>query len=145
MQHLDRQRPDRELVAILEQAVEVRAVRFQIIHREHGAEDFLHVADMRADPDPCACMRLDEGCGRQMIGMSVRLQHHRDPPVLLAGEGDDPLGRARVGDAARHVEVEDWIDHRRSPCRGIADEVANRIGRLVEKRLDEGLSHDFLR
>ena len=35
--------------------------------------------------------------------MGVRLQQHCDVPVVLAREGDDPLRRARVGDAAREI------------------------------------------
>lgn len=44
----------------------------------------------------------------------------------------------------RMIEVEDRIDHRGIARGGIPDQIADRVGRLVEERLDERLGHDFL-
>ena len=90
--HLDRQRADLEPVAVVEQPIKVAAVGLQIVHRKDRAKDLLHVADMHTDPDPCAGMRLDERCRRQMVGVRMRFQHHRDLPRLRLGESEDPFG-----------------------------------------------------
>jgi hypothetical protein len=62
----------------------------------------------------------------------------------FARKGEDPLGRARVGHAARHVEIEHGVDHCGAPRCRVCDQVADRVGRFVEERLDKGLRHDFL-
>jgi hypothetical protein len=50
---------------------------------EHRAEDALHVLDVLADADDRAGARLDEGRGRQVIGMGVGFQHPGERQAVL--------------------------------------------------------------
>ena len=58
-----------------------------------------------------------------------------------AADHDEHLQR----DRERQADREQLAESRRDPRCGISHQVADRVGRFVEERLDDRLGHDFLR
>ena len=139
MDHLAVQRADLEALAVLEQMIELGAVARHVDRIEHRAENALHVANMFADRDLGAGLELDVGRARQMVGMGMRFQHLADLDAELFGLGQNGIGGGKAGLAAAEIIVEHWIDDRALHGRGIPDQIADGIGRLVKKRLYFGL------
>ena len=142
------ERADLEALAVLEQMIELGTIARHVDCIEDRPEDALHVADMFADRHLGAGLQLDIGRARHMIGMRMRLQHLRNLDAKLAGLRENGIGRGHRRLAAAEVVVEHGIDHRAFHARRIPHQIADGIGRLVEKRLYlrvGGAGHDFLR
>ena len=140
MQDMGGHGADRIAVAVLEQAVELAAVALELGSLvEDLAEGFLNDRDVLADTEPAAEFALDVGRRREVVGMDVGLDQPFEPPAVAPDMVDDAVG-AVVCDAARRVvDVHHRIDDRAGVGRGIAHDVADRVGRCVEERHDLGL------
>ncbi len=92
---------------------------------------------MFADANLGAGLELYVGRARQMIGMGVRLQHPIDGQSLCGRGGEDHVGGFGRSLAARVVIIEHGIDDG-APLRiRVGDEIAHRVGGLVEKGADQ--------
>ena len=134
--HLDRETADRKAFAIGEQAVEIAAVGFQIRHVEDRPENALHVANMFANADLGARLGTDVRRTRQMIGMGMGFQHPIDDQAKRFRPRQNGIDRAVVDFAGLVIVIEDRVDDRAMPARRVPDEIADRIGRLIEESLD---------
>jgi hypothetical protein len=83
-----------------------------------------------------ASLRLDVGRARQVVGVRVGLQRPFDGVAQFGGGAQQRVHRAGIDLAAAGIVVEHRIDHRRLPGGGIGDDVADGIGRFVEKSTD---------
>ena len=131
---------DLEGLAVDEEVVELAAVAGNVGGVEHRPEDLLDLADMLADTDLRAGLQLDIGGARQVVGMGMGLEHPLDGEAVGLRRFEDRVGGPGRAGAGRLVVVEDRVDHHRPPGRGVADEVARRVGRLVEEGADRGFS-----
>ena len=68
-----------------------------------------------------------------MIGVDMRFQHPRQLPTLFPDKGNHPIGRAGIGSTRRIVEIQDGIDDRTGSAGRIAHQIADGVGRFVEK------------
>ena len=144
VEDLDLELADLEALAILEQMIEVAAVRLQIGGVEDRPEDALHVLDVFADADLGAGLRLDVGRAGQVVGMGVGLQRPLDRAAGLLGGLQHGLDRAGVDLAGLVIVVEHRIDHGGLLGRRIGHQIADRVGGLVEERPDDGLVSTWL-
>ena len=71
--------------------------------------------------------------------MGVGLERPKDGVIRLLGSAQDRLDRARVDLVGVVFVVQHWINDGGLLGRGISDEIANRVRRLVEERPDDGL------
>ena len=117
-------------------------IGLEVVHPEDRAEDLLHIANMRADPDSRAGLALDEGCRAQMVGMGVGFEHALDRHAFLFGGGKDRFGRAHVRLARGEIEVEHRVDDCALRRVRIPDQIADRVGRFVEEGANAGVRHD---
>jgi hypothetical protein len=126
-------------VAILEQRVELRAVALELgAFVEDLAEGVLHHGDLVADADLAAELLLDVGRGRQVVGMDMGLDDPLELQAVGLDVGDDLVG-VIIGDAAGGVvDVHDGIDDGAASEAGVLDDIADRVGGLVEEGLDLG-------
>ena len=96
VQRVRRHGADRVAVAVLEQAVELRAVALELgALVEDLAEGLLHDGDPGADADLAAELLLDVGRGRQVVGVDMGLDQPLEPQAALADAGDDRVGVRR--------------------------------------------------
>ena len=130
--------PDLEPLAVLEQAIEVAAVRPQVGGVEHRPENALHLLDVLADADPGAGLRLHVGRAGQVVGVGVGLERPFDRQPTFRRGGEDGLDRADIDLAGLGIVVEHRIDHGGAPGRRIGHQIAERIGRLVEESANGG-------
>ena len=72
-----------------------------------------------------------------MIGMRVRFEQPVNSKLLLPDIGDDRVCRGEGGATRRWIIVQDAVDNRSASALGIVDDIADRVGRLVEKGLDD--------
>ena len=130
---------DRVGIAVLEQPVELAAVALELgAFVEDLAEHLLHDRDVLADAELAAELALDVGRGRQMIGMGMGLDQPFDLETVLLDEADDLVG-GLVADAPRRiVDVHDAVDDGAGVGVRVLDDVAHRVGRLVEEGGDLG-------
>ena len=131
-----------EFLAIGEQMVELHAGARHVGRIEQIAEHFLHFADVRADADLRAGLGLQVGCGREMVGMGVGLEDPFDRQPVCVGGLQHGLGGFVRGLPRLVVEIHHRIDDGRLFRRRIAHQVADGVGRLVEKGPDRRL-HGF--
>lgn len=126
-----------ECLAIGEQVIELRSVTFEFGSGiEQLAEDFLHANDLATDGELSSKPFLQIGRGRDVIGMSMRLDLPLHFQTIRSYVFDDAVGRS-VGSAPRcRLKVEDRIDNRRLARGRVVQNVGDRIGRLVEKACD---------
>ena len=76
-----------------------------------------------------------------MVRMGMRLQHPVQAHAVLPHRGEDPVGRRRAGRPRFVVPVQYRIDDGALPGHRVLDEVADRVGRLVEEGTDDGAVH----
>jgi hypothetical protein len=120
--------------------IEVAAVGFQIGGVEDRPENALHILNVLADADLGPGFRLHIGRAGQVVGMSVGLERPGDAIAFVLGEAQHRLDRAGIDFAGARIVVEHRIDERRLFGGGIGNNVADRIGRLVKERVDNGFS-----
>ena len=75
-----------------------------------------------------------------MVGMGMGLERSGDAIALLLGEAEHRLDRAGIDFAGALIVVEHRVDERRLFGGRIGNNVADRVGRLVKKPVDSGLS-----
>lgn len=75
VQNLDVELTHLKMLAVLEEVVEVTAVRRQVHGVEDRPEDALNILDVLADANWGAGLSLDVRSPGEMIGMSMRLQY----------------------------------------------------------------------
>ena len=137
---LNIERADIEMLAVAKQPVEIRAVGLQIVEREDRSKIFLHLDDMLADADRRASCRLDGDGGGEVIRMRMGLQDHLDAPLVLFGKRQNLRSAAGIDFAGGRIEIQHRVDYGRIAGRRVSDQVADRMGRFVEKRLNNRLS-----
>ena len=81
---------------------------------------------------------LDVRRGRQVIGVGMGLDQPFDLEVMVANEADDLVGRLIADAARRVVDVHDAVDDGAGVGSWVLDDIADRVGRLVEERRDLG-------
>ena len=140
IEHLDLQIANLEMLAFNEEMIEIAAVGLQIRSVEDRAEDALDIADMFANADLRARLRLDIGGAGEVVRMGVGLQNPFDLIARLSRRLQHGAHRARVHRGDRVIIVEDRIDDRRLARRRIGHEVADRVGGLIEEAPDDGLA-----
>jgi hypothetical protein len=123
--------------------IEVAAVGFQVGGVEDRSENALHILDVLADADLGAGLRLHIRRAGQVVGMGVCLERPGDAIAFVLGKAQHRLDRAGIDLAGAGIVVEHRIDERRLFGGGIGNKVADRIGRLVEESMDNGLSGRF--
>jgi hypothetical protein len=116
--------------------VEFRAVAGNVGEVENRPEDLLHLPDVFADGDLRARFQLHIGCRGEMVGMRMRLEHPVDGDPLVGRSLQDGIHRPGRSLAGSVVEIEDRIDHRALGAGTVPDEIAHRVGGLVEERPD---------
>jgi hypothetical protein len=90
--HFAVQRADGELLAVLEQMIELGAVTRHVDGIEDGPENALHIAYVLADRHRGAGLELDVRRARQMIGMRVGFQNLRYLDTALVRLGENSVG-----------------------------------------------------
>ena len=70
------------------------------------------------------------------MGMGFQDQRNRNP--FLPRGFNQPISGTRISFSAAVVPIQYRVNHRALACRGVEDQVADRIGRLIKKRLDAG-------
>ena len=121
----------------LEQMIELRAVGVEgLLDVEQVPEQLLHVGDVLADADAAAELLLEKGGGAQVIRMGVGLEDPVDLEREPAHERDDLVRETGPGPPRRLIEVERGVDDRTASPRGLLDHVCDRVGLLVEERVD---------
>ena len=84
-----------DMFAIFEQQIKFAAVAGDIMRIENWTEDFLHLADMLANPDFCPCFQLDVRRARKMIRMGMGLQNQCDRQTIGFGFRQNSIRRCR--------------------------------------------------
>jgi hypothetical protein len=133
MHHFARKPADLETLAILEQVIELASLPRHVLEIEHGPEDLLHLSDVLADADLGLRLCLDIGRGREMIGMGMGLEHPDDADTLRLRLGQNSPGRISRSLSRTMVIVEHRVDHGARFRVGVGNEIAHRIGGLIEK------------
>ena len=135
MHHLGPERTDLKTLAILEQMIELNALARHVLEIEHRPENLLHLFDVLADADLGRGLRLEIGRSRQMIGMSMGLEHPDDARTLGVSLSQDSPGRFNRSIARAMIIVENRVNHRGHLCVAVPDEIAHRVGGLIEESL----------
>ena len=132
------QRTDREFIAVIEQSVELAAVRDEVIAQpEHLLEVRLHVDDAASDRDRCTGGIVQvPGCA-QMVGMRMGFQDPLDTQRTLPHEREHRVGAGRGRARGRGVVVQHRVDDRRDFA--IAHDVRPRARVLVQEGFDFGM------
>ena len=141
MHDFDVERANPKMLAVREQPVEVAAVGLQILHGEQRPKDPLNVADMLANRDLRARLGFDVRRPRKMIRMGVSLERPVDGPTFQTRRFENPLHRTNVDLARGVLVVENGINDGGALRFGVRDEIADRVGRFVEKGADHGSGH----
>jgi hypothetical protein len=127
---------DLETLAVLEEMIEFRTIARHIQRIEDWPEDLLYILDVLTDCDPSTGLQLDIGRTRQVVRMCVRFQNLLDFDAEFLRLRKDGVGRFHSCLTAPMIEIQNGVDHRTRFCRGIPHEIANGIGRLIEKSLN---------
>ena len=134
VQRNDRNGPEREFIAVAEQAVELRSVAREFgAFVENLAEHVLDDGDGRANGEFPAELFLEVGAGGQMVSMGVRFEHPVDGQAAAFDVGDDLIRGCKAGAARRFVEIPHAVDDRGALARGIVDDMADGERVLVEE------------
>ena len=135
MDHFDGEAAHFKSLAVLQQPVEIAAVGFHILRSEDRPENVLHVADMLADGDPGPGPSLDQRRAGQVVGMDMGFKDPFKRHAYGLGSGQQLADRIVVDRSRGDVEIEHRID--RDPATTpVPDQIADRIGRLVEEGAD---------
>jgi hypothetical protein len=115
--HVDGEAAGQEALAVGEQAVELAAVRRELVAEvEHRLEHALDLADALADGDDGAGEAGAQHLrARHVIGVRVRLEHGAQQEPLAAQEVADAVDGLGEDQRGERVVVEDRIDHQRVP------------------------------
>ena len=89
---------------------------------------------------PAAAL-LDVGRCGQMIRMGMGFQDQRNRDPCLPRRFNQLVRRTRIRFPAAMVPIQHGINHRALSRGGVKDQVADRIGRLIEKRANAGRGH----
>jgi hypothetical protein len=68
-----------------------------------------------------------------MIGVDVSLENPIDDVVAAFDQGDDRVGGHRSGSPGFRIVIQNRIDDRAASAARVGDNVADRVGRFVEK------------
>ena len=128
-----------EGLAILEQMLELATIAGEAgLRVEQIAEGLLHLGDGRADRQPAAQLFQQVRRGRQVIGVDMGLQNPFDRQALRLYMRDQPVGGIGACAPRGRIEIQHRIDNGRLAGRRIGDDVADRVGRLVEEAVNVG-------
>ena len=117
--------------------VELRAVGVEgLLDVEQVPEQLLHVGDVLADADAAAELLFEIRGGAQVIRMGVGLEDPVDLERAPAHERHDLVGEIGLGPPRRLIEVERGVDDRTASPLVLLDHVSDRVGLLVEERVD---------
>ena len=115
VQRARRDRAQHEVVAVLEQPVELTAVALEIrAGVEDLAEHVLHDGDVPADGEQAADLALQVGRCREVVGMDVGLEDPLDLEPMLPHERDHAVGRVAVRVTGGGIVVQHRVDERAS-------------------------------
>ena len=126
------------MLAITKQQIEITTFGLHILSREDRAEDALHIFDVFANANLPAAKLLDIGGGGQMIRMGMGFQDQRNRNPLLPRGFNQPISGTRIRFSAAVVPIQHRINDCSLARRRVEDQIADRIGRLIKKRLDAG-------
>ena len=98
--------------------------------------DLLHDADLLADRDHAAELRLQVLRRRQVVGVGMGFEDPIHPQPVGADMRDQRIGRRGVGVARLEVVAEHWVDDRGAPARRVGDDVADGAGDRVDEAAD---------
>ena len=133
---LDLQVAQRQAVAVADQPIKITAVGCNIVGFEQCSEYRLHLYDVAADNNGRTSNFAQVMCCRQMVGMGMGFEQIDDLQPLLLRRIELCIGGRRRDSAIARGEVEHRVNDRGLFGRGVVDNVADRIGGGIEKRLD---------